>query len=55
MAYETKVILASLAQHAAIAKSEYMYNVIANMANTEGVVLKPYDEAIKEVPNTEKS
>ena len=45
MAYETKVILISLAKHALHTKSKAMYEIIAEMANAEGVVLKPYEEA----------
>ena len=49
MAYETKVILISLARHAINTKSKAMYEIIAEMANAEGVVLKPYDEAMAEL------
>jgi hypothetical protein len=45
MAYETKVLLMSLARHALLARSKRMYKVIAEMANVEGVILKTYDEA----------
>ena len=45
MAYETKVILMMLARIAARAKSiKDVYNAIADAANAEGVVLKPYEE-----------
>ena len=45
MAYETKVLLIALAKFAIVYKSKEMYQVIADMANAEGVVLKPYEEA----------
>jgi hypothetical protein len=45
VAYETKVILMSLAQHAVMLNSADMYKIIANLANVEGVVLKPWEEA----------
>jgi len=45
MAYETKVLLIALARFAIMTKSKAMYEIIAEMANAEGVVLKPYDEA----------
>ena len=51
MSYEIKVILKSLADMALLTKSKTMYRLISNMANVEGVVLKPYDEAIKELEN----
>ena len=49
MAYETKVILISLANHALRVGSEEMYTIIAQMANAEGVVLRPYSEARAEL------
>jgi len=49
MAYETKVILIALARLALREKAKSMYKEIAAMANAEGVVLKPYDEAIAEI------
>ena len=51
MAYETKVLLASLAEHALQMRSKGMYRIIAKLANTEGMILKPYDEAIVELEN----
>jgi len=45
MAFETKVLLVSLAEHAIVANSKYMYDTIAKMANVEGVVLQPFEEA----------
>ena len=51
MAYETKVLLTSLAEHALRTNSKEMYRIIAKMANTEGVILKPYDEARAELEN----
>ena len=49
MAYETKVLLTSLADVALLTNSKAMYKHIAKIANTEGVVLKPYDEAKAEI------
>ena len=49
MAYETKVLLKSLAEIALLRRSKDMYLSIANIANVEGLILKPYDEAIKEL------
>ena len=49
MAYETKVILIALARLALREKAKSMYKEIAAMANAEGVVLKPYDEAVAEI------
>jgi len=46
MAYETKVLLIALARFAIMTNSKAMYEIIAEMANAEGVVLKPYDEAL---------
>ena len=45
MAYETKVILIALANAALKENAKSMYRLIAEMANAEGVVLKPFDEA----------
>ncbi|MGL4941601.1 MAG: hypothetical protein ACRC46_00235 [Thermoguttaceae bacterium] len=49
MAYETKVILIALAELACRTHSREVYNAIAKMANAEGVVLKPYKEALAEI------
>ncbi|MCL1990198.1 MAG: hypothetical protein FWG67_04830 [Defluviitaleaceae bacterium] len=49
MAYETKVLLSLLADTALRTSSKEMYKVIAKIANTEGMVLAPYDEALKEL------
>ena len=49
MAYETKVLLVALSEMALTEKAEGMYKKIAKMANVEGIVLKSYDEAIKEL------
>ncbi len=49
MAYETKVILIALAAAAIDENAKGMYNRIALMANAEGVVLKPYEEAKAEM------
>ena len=55
MAYETKVILTSMAGYIRLKKSHTsdekslnelkdIYNYILEMANVEGIVLKPFDE-----------
>jgi len=50
MAYETKVILISLAEIACKADSpKEIYKAIAKMANAEGVILKSYEEAKAEL------
>ena len=49
MAYETKVLLSLLADTALRTKSKEMYKVIAKIANIEGMLLAPYDEALKEL------
>jgi hypothetical protein len=50
VAYETKVLLIAIAQITAKASgTEEVYNAVAKMANAEGVVLEPYDEAVKNV------
>ena len=47
--YETKVVLSALADITVKAKStKEVYASIQKMANVEGVVLKPFDEAKKE-------
>jgi hypothetical protein len=51
MAYETKVLLTLLADTACRTNSKEMYKVIAKIANTEGVILKPYEEAKAEQEN----
>ena len=51
MAYETKVLLALLADTALRTESKEMYKVIAKIANTEGLILKPYEEAKAELEN----
>ncbi|MDR0249485.1 MAG: hypothetical protein LBI44_07545 [Oscillospiraceae bacterium] len=45
MAYETKVILIAIAQHAVTVDSEAMYRYVAALANAEGAVLKSWEEA----------
>ena len=50
MAYDTKVILSSLAQN--IAKSETVeeaYMAVIESANVEGVQIPSYEEAIKKI------
>lgn len=49
MAYETKVLLIALAEIACRTNSREVYNAITKMANAEGVVIKPYDEAKAEI------
>jgi hypothetical protein len=47
--YETKVLLSALGDITVKAKSpREVYVSIQKMANVEGLVLKPYDEAKKE-------
>ena len=45
MAYETKVLLISIAEMALVKNSRDMYEYIAKLANAEGVILKSWDEA----------
>jgi hypothetical protein len=52
--YETKVLLNLLADSAARTKSKPMYLIIAKAANAEGVVMKPYEEAVAEIEESEK-
>ena len=49
MAYETKVILIALSKIAVHTNAKEVYKAIAEMANAEGVILKPYDEAKAEL------
>ena len=49
MAYETKVLLAMLADAAARTGSKEMYKIIAKIANVEGLILPPYREAREEI------
>ena len=49
MAYETKVILRGQADYALVTRNKKMYQYVANQLNVEGVILKPYDEAIKDI------
>ena len=49
MAYETKVILISLAEIAVRTNAKAVYKAIAKMANVEGVILKPWEEAKAEL------
>ena len=49
MAYETKVILISLANFIRKASSiEEIYSAVQKMANAEGVVIEPYEDEAKE-------
>ena len=55
MAYETKVLLISIAQMVLKTGSqEELYKYIMQMANAEGVVLKSYDEAKAELESLVK-
>ena len=45
MAYETKVILIALANAVLRDDPKAVYELITEMANADGIVLKPYDEA----------
>ena len=45
MAYETKVLLSLLAEVAARTKAKEVYEVIANAANVEGLIIPPYEKA----------
>ena len=49
MAYETKVILISLAEIALRTNAREVYKAIRKMANAEGVILKSYEEAKAEL------
>ena len=49
LAYETKVLLMALAEIACRTNAKEVYNAIAKMANVEGVILKPYEEARAEL------
>ncbi|MCL2086574.1 MAG: hypothetical protein FWH05_03160 [Oscillospiraceae bacterium] len=52
MAYETKALLSLLADAALKADTaKEVYRVIAKAANSEGILLKPYEEAKKELLN----
>ena len=53
MAYETKVLLAQMAEYAIVTRSKLMYKYICKIANVEGPILKPYDEAIAEAESDE--
>jgi len=56
MAYDTKVLLISLAEIASRTNStKAVYNAIANMANAEGVVLKSYEDKKSENEEIEKT
>ncbi|MDR1665304.1 MAG: hypothetical protein LBR83_10380 [Clostridiales bacterium] len=49
MAYETKALLTLLADAALRTNSKEMYKIIAKTANSEGMLLKPYEEAKAEL------
>ena len=44
MSCETKVLLVALARFAKLTSSKQMHEIIAEMANAEGVVVAPYNE-----------
>ena len=47
--YETKVILIAIAEIISKAENvEEVYKAVAEMANAEGVILKPYEEKKKD-------
>jgi len=48
MAYETKVLLIAIAQHAVSIGSKEMYDYITLLANAESEILQPYESAIKQ-------
>ena len=52
MAYEIKVLLISLAEIACRTNAKGVYIAIMKMANAEGVIIKPYDEAKAELEET---
>ena len=55
MSYETKVILALLAQQIAKASSvREAYTMVADAANVEGVKLPDYDEYLKKLEELNK-
>ena len=49
MAYETKVILISLAEIACRTEAKAVYKAIMKMANAEGVILESYEDARAEL------
>ena len=49
MAYETKVLFSLLDDTALRTNSKEMYKVIAKIANSEGLVLKPYEDAMADM------
>ena len=53
MAYETKVLLMQMAAYAKATRNEGMYKYVYEIANVEGLILKPYDEAIAEAEGDE--
>ena len=54
MAYETKVLLISMAEYAVEAKIKKMYLYIAKMANAEGLILPSYEDAVAQKEAEEK-
>ena len=54
MTYETKVILVSLAEIVVKAKDpKEIYKALQKMANVEGIVLQPFEEAKAEAENSQ--
>jgi hypothetical protein len=54
VAYETKVILISLAEIACRTEARDVYNAIRKMANAEGVILESYEDARAELESQGK-
>ena len=47
--FETKALLRGQAEYALAVKDRVMYQYVCKQLNVEGLVLLPYDEAIKEM------
>jgi len=54
MSYETKVLLIAMAEYAVEIRARKMYRYIAKIANSEGVVLASYEDALLEAEADEK-
>ncbi len=56
MAYETKALLIAIGHIIRMADGdiEKAYNAVAEIANAEGVVLKPYKDDTKSAPEKDK-
>ena len=54
MAYETKVILASLSKHCLFVEtSKQVYDIVRSMAQVEGMQLPSYEEAKAELKDSD--